>query len=318
MGRLRRWAVRTLQLVLTVAVTWFIVDRVGVTVEDVAVLDRRWLRPSWAGLAGASGVLLAGFGLSAVLWGRMVRELGGPRLRPLDAARIYFTSNLGRYLPGKVWQLAGLAYLARRAGVAASLAAVAAVLVQATSLGGAALVGAGAFLGPTRPLGGWGPWLAAGGLLLLAVGLLPPVFRRGMALLFRFSSRELPEGFEPDPAFGTRWIGLFAANWIVYAGAFWLMARSFGVEGPVLAVAPAFAAAYLLGYLVIFAPAGLGVREGFLIAFLEPVTGAGAAAATAVLARLWMTVVELVPALAFAVLSAARAGSGGGEGERPS
>lgn len=315
-GPLRRWGVRALQIGLTVAVTWFIVDRVGVTVEDVAGLDRRWLRPAWGLLAGASAVLLASFGISAVLWGRMVRELGGPSLGPVDAARIHFTANLGRYVPGKVWQIASLAYLARRAGVGASLAAVAAILVQAVSLGGAAVVGTGALVGPTRPLGGWGGWLAGGAVALLALGLLPPVFRWGMDLWFRLSGRSLPEDFEPDPTFGVRWIGLFAANWVLQAGAFWLMARSFGVEGSALVLAPAFAAAYVLGYLMIFAPAGLGVREGFLIAFLEPTIGAAAATATAVLARLWMTIVELVPALAFAVRTAGRSPDGEGRRDR--
>ena len=45
--------------------------------------------------------------------------------------------------------------------------------------------------------------------------------------------------------------------------------------------------------------AGIGVREGALIFFLNPMLGAGGAV-VAVVARLWTTVVELLPALLLA------------------
>lgn len=314
-GRLRRWAIRVVQIALTVVVTWFIVNRVGVTADDVAALDSRWLRPAWGLLGLASGVLAAGFFFSAALWGRMVRELGGPRLSVAEAASIYFTSNLGRYVPGKVWQLAGLTYLSRRAGVPASLAAGSGVLAQATSLAGATVIGSWALLDHPGVASGWGRWAAGGILVAVAAATLPPVFRRIADLWLRVGGDEVSSAeVGVGPGFGPRWVLLFAANWVVYAGAFWLMALSFGVEGSALALGPAFAASYVLGYAMIFAPAGLGVREGFLIAFLQPVAGPGPATATAVLARFWMTAVELLPAIVFAGL---RVLSGpDGEGER--
>lgn len=309
-GRLRRWGIRALQVLLTVVVTWFIVDRVGLTVADLEGLDRRWFRPSWGLFAGASGVLLGGFGVSALLWERMVRELGGPRLGLLEASRIYFTSNLGRYVPGKVWQMAGLAYLARGAGVRASRATAAAILGQASSIGGATLLGAWALAGSARPLGGWGPWLAGGITALVLAGTLPPVFRPLMGLWLRLGGETGAGEVEAGPLFGLRWILLFAGNWALYAGSFVLLARSFGVAGGAAELGASFAAAYVLGYLMVFAPAGIGVREGFLVAFLLPVTGAGPAAALAVVARFWMTVLELVPAVVFAGAGVAGAGRG--------
>ena len=48
-----------------------------------------------------------------------------------------------------------------------------------------------------------------------------------------------------------------------------------------------------------FAPAGAGIREGVLIFFLGPMLGAGAAV-VAIIARLWTTAVELLPALPLA------------------
>jgi hypothetical protein len=78
--------------------------------------------------------------------------------------------------------------------------------------------------------------------------------------------------------------------------AFWALTVSLGLGGDILPVASAFAAAYLLGYAMIFAPAGLGPREGFLILFLTPHLGATSSGVIAVASRVWITSVELVPA----------------------
>lgn len=74
---------------------------------------------------------------------------------------------------------------------------------------------------------------------------------------------------------------------------------SFGVKIGFVQGLAVFPTAYLLGYIAFFAPAGLGVREGSLIFFLTPLAGP-MATVLAVLARLWTTVVELVPALLLA------------------
>lgn len=300
------WWRRAVQILLTVGVTWFIVDRVGLTLSDVAELDPRWLRPSWILLGLATLVLLGGYVTSAALWGRMVREVGGPSLPVLRSVAVYFASNLGRYVPGKVWQLAGLAYLGRREGVPVSVSTGSAVLAQATSLAGASVVGAWALTHGPEIAGGTGPWIATAVVAAVVVLTVPPVFRRLTGLWFRVVGRGSPPSLRVSAGFGIRWVALFVVNWLLYAAAFWLMARSFGVAGSFPALGPAFAAAYVLGYAMIFAPAGIGVREGFLIAFLQPVTGPGPAAATAVLARFWMTAVELAPAAVFAAMLGAR------------
>lgn len=298
----RRAGVRVLQIVATVAVTWFIVDRVGLTLQDVRELDADRWRPRWGPLAASSGGLLAGYGISAALWGRMVRELGGPRLEPATAVRTFLVANLGRYVPGKVWQIAGLALLARRHGVPASVATAAAVLGQGFALLGATLIGLAAFFRGPPEAGPWG--IVAGSVALgLVILLAVPGFLRWMLdVWFRLARTPVPERLRLAPSFGVRWLALYSLNWTVYAGAFWGLARAFGLDVSIVVAGPAFAAAYVLGYAMIFAPAGIGVREGFLVAFLQPSLGAGPAGALAVIARLWTTVVEVGPAGAMAAL----------------
>ena len=64
---------------------------------------------------------------------------------------------------------------------------------------------------------------------------------------------------------------------------------------------PAFAVSYVAGYLAIFAPAGAGIREGFLMVLLQPVMATEAALVFAVITRLWTTTLELIPVIVLMV-----------------
>jgi hypothetical protein len=277
-----------------VAVTWFIVDRVGLDVAALGRLDAGSWVPEPVLFTAASLLLLAAYFVSAVLWGVVVHDLGGPRLSTADAMTIYMVANLGRYVPGKVWQIWGLAALAKGRGVPPITATGAAVLGQGVSLVAASAVGMGAFLaGPER----YRQWGIAGAVIVGALVVLvsvPPVFERLARLWFRLSRTEVRAG--PGSLHGLRWLTLYVANWCMYALAFWVLTRSLGADGGLVPVASAFTASYVLGYAMIFAPAGLGPREGFLIVFLTPHLGVTASGVIAVVARLWTTLVELVPA----------------------
>ncbi len=288
-----------LQLLLTAMVTWFIFRALGMSLQELRAVDYSDWELRGGPLILATLVLVAAYLYSAGLWGVMVRELGGPGIGILASQRIFFTANLGRYVPGKVWQIAGLAYLARRRGVRAGTATAAAVLGQGFSLAGATLVGLGVFLESGRNPGGEGGWLVLFLVILVGAMILPTTHKGLLRLWFRLGRRDAPGGFRPDEAFGVRWMGLYAVAWILQGLAFWLLARGLGLEITALAGAPTYPAAYVLGYLAVFAPAGVGVREVTLLFFLEPVLGAGAAV-LALVARLWTTVVELLLAVILA------------------
>ncbi|MDT8369881.1 MAG: lysylphosphatidylglycerol synthase transmembrane domain-containing protein [Longimicrobiales bacterium] len=291
------------QIVLTGTVTWFIVDRVGVDLSRLARLDVGAWELRWQWIALSVVTLTAGYILSAALWGRMVVELGGARIPPARAVRIFLVANLGRYVPGKVLQLAGLTVLAAREGVRPATAAVSAVLGQGVALLGATLIGLAAFFAPGSGMRVWGWFGLATVVIFLVLGSLPAARRILHALWARFAKRD-PQVPPPvalaDPTFVWRWTAYYALNWALYATAFWLL--FIGVVGwtPFLEAGPAFAAAYVGGYIALFAPAGLGIRESLLTVFLTPLVTPERALALAVIARLWTTLVEVVPALALA------------------
>ena len=79
---------------------------------------RKWLRSGflWAGVVLALLIVWGSYAVLVEGWRRVVLAMR-QRLGYLDAVRITMVSNLGKYLPGKVWAIAGAALLAERAGV---------------------------------------------------------------------------------------------------------------------------------------------------------------------------------------------------------
>ncbi|MFV2006704.1 MAG: lysylphosphatidylglycerol synthase domain-containing protein [Longimicrobiales bacterium] len=301
---MRKAGTRLLQLGLTVAVTWFIIDRLGVSFGELSELNLERWRPNMLVLTGSILVLLLGYFMSAALWGRMVADLGGPAIPMWRAVRLFMVANMGRYVPGKVWQIAGLALLAKKEGVSARIATGSAVLGQGFALLGATAIGLGAFFGPNEEWRIIGEVAMAVVVVLAFAIFIPAVFGRLLTLWSRVTREEVPARLQGRSTFGLRWVAFYTLNWAVYAAAFWLLYLSFGDFAPFIQLGPAFAAGYVAGYVAIFAPAGVGVREAAIIGFLTPVMSIEAATVLAVIARVWTTAVEVVPAGIFAVLHA--------------
>ncbi len=301
-----RWVVWALQIALTLVVTYFLFRSIRFSWTELADLDAANWRPRVLPFAGSLIVLLAVFVYLVGLWALMVRKLGGPRLALRESVRIFFIANLGRYLPGKVWQLAGLTYLAGKRGVSLPVASSAAVLGQIFALAAAATLGAiglaaGATSGFPSELV---PWALALAVVVVVVVSVPAALRAVLHVAFVLGRRQ-EQTPRLDPLFGVRWLGLYLVGWTGYGIAFGLLWGSLpglpAVSWP--AAVGGFSGAYFLGYAAIFAPAGLGVREGALAVLLSPWLSSAAATVLAVIARLWMTLAELVP-LALVALAA--------------
>ena len=247
-------------------------------------------RPWWLALT------LAWIAVTTLLqvesWRHVLRGWG-QHLRFSRAAEAWCLANLGRYVPGKVWSVAGLVVLAQRDGVALWASAASAVAIQALGLGTCLAIVALSLPGrlPTAAtIGG----AVGAAVLLAALGserLLAPLRRLAGE---RFALRPLP----------VRAIGASAAltlaSWMTYGMAFWSLARALGLgAGTAFTPVPAmgmFALGYLLGLLALLAPGGIGVREAVFISLLTPVLGPGGAVALSVASRLLLTITEALSA----------------------
>jgi hypothetical protein len=291
------------QIAVTAIILWF----VGLRLVD---LWKRFqgtateVHPRWDWIAVSCAVVLLAYVVLIETWRRMVVQWG-ERVGFADAAAIWFTSALVRYVPGNVVvQLGAFAELARRRNVSPATAAGAAVINTVVNLATGFVV---AFLAGWSAMNRLSYGNAALGLVAAAVliaGLLalPSLMPRVLGLLRRLSGRTLAIGALPRTAVYQSLAGNLIA-WALYGLAF--QAFVFGVLGQARGTPPDYiavwASSYVIGYLALALPAGIGIRE---ITQTDALTILGLAtvgqgAVVAITARLWMTLLEIVPALVY-------------------
>lgn len=326
------WSV--IKWLLTLAILFAIGRRFYRDLRENPKLFEASFHFGWLALSGLLYVLA--LGCFALYWMRLLRRLGQQPTLSV-ALRAYFVGMLGKYLPGKAWALVMRAGLAGGPGIRLSIAGMSSfyeVLVTQSSGVLLAAVMFALFAAPaTEP---FDPHtviqllkmerpesveLHRGALVLLSSGLYlgivfwvtPPVFNRivdRVSLPFRdVDSAALP---------ATTWTGLFEGmGWGGLGWGFMGVSLAAALQGVIHSAEPwdlvflgrmmaIMGLGYVMGFVIIVVPSGLGVREFFLTLLLVPElqTRFGAspsdAAAQAVLVvlllRLSWTVAELIAA----------------------
>ncbi|MEV6817406.1 lysylphosphatidylglycerol synthase domain-containing protein [Nocardiopsis dassonvillei] len=259
--------------------------------RDAAAALPLWVLPAavLTGMAGLTAQMLA--------WRALLAGMGSPLPRR-TAARVMFVGQLGKYLPGSVWAFVAQVELARDWNVPRTRGAAATLLaVGVTVATGLAVAAVALPLSSAEAARRW--WWALALAPVLLAALHPRVVGWGIRLAARPFAR-FREVAEAGPL-DVRGRSMAAAvGWTLVAWAplglhVWLLTWAVGGEalrslGPAVG---AYALAWTLGLLVVFAPAGLGVREAVLVVALAPVVDAGAALVVAVLSRLVMTVADV-------------------------
>jgi glycosyltransferase 2 family protein len=277
--------------------------RVGLQLSDgLRKLSGLEIHPRWALVALSGAVFLVAHAVLVQTW-RSVLSCWGEHLPFWSAARVWSVSNLGRYLPGKIWQIGAMGAMARELNVSPVAAAGSALLgtlvnvlagfVVALISGRALLSSATEGVGPLRLL----IILAASAALILAPVIVPrlaPIFSRVL--------KRPVEATLPPRAVIYSLIGNVIA-WLIYGAAFeifciGMLGHATGVYSAYLA---AYTLSYLIGYIFLFAPAGVGFRETAMLEILKRAGLALApeAALVTLSSRIWLTLLEVTPAVVF-------------------
>ncbi len=240
------------------------------------------------------------FVIMAAVWQTIMKAFQY-QLSITAAFRIFYLSQLGRYVPGKVWALFGILYLAKQKGIPPEHAGASFVIVQLFAIPASFLVFAlcaqlepALFIDQISILGAWSSYLLTAGMILFSLWLVlfPGHFLAvGNRILRRFGRPEVH--FQLDKRVA---LGIFVAycfGWTCYGVAFWLFVHAIAPNtllSPVAAVG-LFNAAYQIGYLTLIAPGGFGPRELVMGTMLTPFVGP-IGPAVAIAARLWAIVLE--------------------------
>jgi uncharacterized membrane protein YbhN (UPF0104 family) len=280
-----------------VTVLWF--GGRAIVEQWAAVREVRAAHPTrWGGVLLASLLTLGSYAVLIETWRRTVRAWGEALAYP-TAARIWLVSNLGRYVPGKIWQIGAMSVLAERAGVSAAAAVGSALLVSLVHVVvGFVVVAVTGWRLLVDQLPDGAPLLPVLSVLVLALASLPWSLPWAAALVGRIRGRAVAIRRLPPAAI---WIAAAgsAAGWLLFGAAFHILGaavigRPTGDAGTTIAV---FTLSYLAGFLALIAPGGIGVREGVLAGLLVSTGASTVAEATwlVVASRLWLTVLEIVP-----------------------
>lgn len=284
-----------LSLVVGIVVTAVCVAFVGRELAngwDEASDALRDARPLWL----VAGFTLAVLGMAtvAVAWSSVLRLVG------VDAARgrvfgWYFVGEIGKYVPGGLWPIVGRGELAVRGGVdrSAAYSSVAlslGMLYLADLFAVVALFPFAMSANDSSDNGAlWVLALLPFGVAALHHGILE--WARGT--VERLARRRVEV---PIPQWGQslRVLTRYLPAWAAIGTATWCLARAVDPTAPFAPVAFAACLSWVVGFVIIPVPGGVGVREATFIAAcgLAP----GVAAVVAVLARLCFVAVDTLGA----------------------
>jgi len=269
-------------------------------------LYRSVLNADWSLVEVRPGRLFLGFLLIAVstvvgswILGYIYRNLG-LQLTPCQALELLTVPALGKYVPGKFLSIAGHAAMALSFGIPLPAGTVAVGVATSIGLAASTLLGLLVFLlSPDSFQGlvriGWPEWGIL--LALLFLVLCPGLYRQVLQFFLRiFKHPPLPFHL----SFGT--LALLLTTNMLQAGLH-VTGFAFVVTGmlhlPVHAlptIGGALCLANVVGFLALFAPGGIGVREGILLLLLSPSLGDAPAGFVAVATRLIQVAADLLAA----------------------
>ncbi|MCK5065448.1 MAG: flippase-like domain-containing protein [Candidatus Fermentibacteraceae bacterium] len=246
--------------------------------------------------------------LLAAAWSWMlVCSTAGARISFRQAFNIHFLAQVGKYIPGKVWGAVGKIGLSKKIGISAVRTGHALILESLFIIAGCLLASL-----PVIPMAaekiGMGTTLSV--LIVLAVaGVViftahPGAFRKLLKMITSVTGKDIDI---QDPGFASvlKLLPVYLLVFLLQGIAFVFLARSFGMNLPFFPGAFLLPTAVGIGFLAVFSPGGLGIREISLVWLIGIVlTGGepGQASLVSIAARLWITLGEALAFVAALIL----------------
>jgi uncharacterized membrane protein YbhN (UPF0104 family) len=259
------------------------------------VLSYRWKFNGWY-LALSFAVLLLSQGANALVW-KMILGLLGEEISLSRCLFAHGLSHLARYAPPKgagyviLVEMFKNAGISRRNGIVAvalniSFLLVSSMIVFLLSLG---FFESGELMSRLKVF-----WvLVPFGFLIVHPRLLFPAINLGLRLIGKKSMR-ISYSYRSALAVMLLFITILFGQGL----GLWLLLRSFYENGiGVISMTGIFSVSFAAGFIAIFSPSGLVVREGVMISLLKLQMPLEVAMAFAVLSRAVLTLVEFLTAV---------------------
>ena len=280
---------RILQVILIAVIFYFLARNLYINWNKIAEYNWRinyyFLVFSW--LLSVGGGFLIALG-----WNLILRVLGG-RLSHKRALKIFFVTDLAKYIPGKVWTMVGKVYMCKEEGVPVAVTSTSVVIQPLIQVISGLLI----FL-LSLPF-----WTKTSDFmnnlylffLLIPLGLLllhPAIMTRPLNFVLRKLKQkpiELKIKYSHILSILLLWCGLWVLTGITY---YFLIISVHPF--PLLNLPVTIGIFAIAGVSQFLTPSGIGVLEGMLTVLLGLYFPIPVAILIALLVRVWKTVSELV------------------------
>lgn len=229
----------------------------------------------------------------ASLWHYMTK-LNQAAIGYVQAVTAYLYSILGKYIPGKVFMLLARVPAYEEKGVPIRKVTICFLLENVCTLLGAAFLFLISLLFFPNELLADYKWAAIILVILFFICINPKIINFFLGIVEKITKKDglvIPITYPQM----LKVVLLFICNWIIVGIGFYMLTCSIYPipASEMLYVAGIFGLSCIIGILAIFAPSGLGVREGILVLGLTLVMPEEYAVIISIVSRLWMTVSEL-------------------------
>jgi uncharacterized membrane protein YbhN (UPF0104 family) len=287
-GGLKRW-LRPLMNAVALAF-------VALTVRNMAM--------SWRGLTvklaplplGVAAVpLLFSCLAQGVAWIFLIERMAHRPVQRGPALSVYLFSQLARYTPGKIGLPIVRMQGAARIGAPRSLIGISVLVEMMSWTATGAVVGFALLLlaAPSSGLGGLLGKLALPGFIAAGLGLLVLLWLDRGRYPAKVRALVAPDGSGPAVPLSLPLVQI--GYWGLVALHGYLMSHALGAsEDSSLTAMGFYVVSQVAGFVVLAAPAGLGVREAVIVAGLSPSVGPGGAAAAALISRVASLLAEVL------------------------
>jgi len=280
-----------LQAILILAIFYFMAMQVYKNIGSLK--DYKW-HFNYFYLALSFIILISHDFAVTFVWNYILRKLNA-KIPYIKALKIRTISELARYLPGSIWHLLGRTYYAEKAGIRKikTLTSIALEIGANVIAGLLLFVLCLPFFLKMDILMKLIPLLVAIpiGLVLIHPKVLNKALNLGLRIMKK-KSIKLDFRYMDIAVF----IGIYFVLWLVNGVAFFYLVRSiyFIDYSKILFLSGAFAVAWVMGFVSLISPGGLGVREGILSVLLSIYMPLPIAIIISLISRVWAIIVEFL------------------------
>jgi len=226
-------------------------------------------------------------------WQEIMCALGAP-ITFAQSVWMIATTQIGKYVPGKVWYMIGRVYVGKKASIEGKSLALSMVLETCLLH----VTGGIIFLITTLIAGNYNvTWLTISVVLIIAaITILHPKILGPFANFFLrlvkkpqiTSNLTYGKIIQISVYFFILWIGQVVGFYFLVSAIYPI--PFFRIPN----LASAYTLAWITGSVAIFAPGGLGVREGVMTLMLSPILPVPLAIAISFVTRVWITIFEAI------------------------